>query len=62
MEGTWAGMGYPEMVDFTVFFHVYNKRIGNKILDAMSKNYKSKAKIDFVLSKRQISNWTKRIS
>ncbi len=33
-EGPWAGMGYPEIVDLTVFFHVHNKGIGNKLLDA----------------------------
>ncbi len=33
MEGPWAGMEYPEIVDLTVFFHVHNKGIGNKLLD-----------------------------
>lgn len=32
-EGPWACMGYPEIVDLTVFFHVHNKGIGNKLLD-----------------------------
>ena len=32
-EGPWIDMGYPEIVDFTVFFHVHNKGIGNKLLD-----------------------------
>jgi len=34
-EGPWAGMGYPEIVDLTVFFHVHNRGIGNKLLDAV---------------------------
>lgn len=33
-EGSWAGQGYPEIVDLTVFFHIHNKGIGNKLLDA----------------------------
>lgn len=33
VEGPWANMGYPEIVDLTVFFHVHNKGIGNKLLD-----------------------------
>lgn len=32
-EGPWANKGYPEIVDLTVFFHVHNKGIGNKLLD-----------------------------
>lgn len=32
-EGPWAGMGYPEIVDLTVFFHIHNKGIGTKLLD-----------------------------
>ncbi len=32
-EGPWAGMGYPEIVDLTVFYHVHNMGIGNKLLD-----------------------------
>ncbi len=32
-EGPLADMGYPEIVDLTVFFHVHNKGIGNKLLD-----------------------------
>ena len=32
-EGPWAGQGYPEIVDLTVFFHIHNKGIGNKLLD-----------------------------
>ena len=32
-EGPWAGMRYPEIVDFGVFFHLHNKGIGNKLLD-----------------------------
>ena len=31
MEGPWAGLGYPEIVDLTVFFHVHNKGIGNNL-------------------------------
>lgn len=34
-EGPFAGMGYPEIVDLTVFFHIHNKGIGNKLLDAV---------------------------
>ena len=34
-EGPWANMGYPEIVDLTVFFHVHNKGIGNKLLDVV---------------------------
>ncbi len=34
-EGPWAGQGYPEIVDFCVFFHVHNRGIGNKILDVV---------------------------
>ena len=36
-EGPWAGMGYPEIVDLTVFFHVHNKGIGNKLLDVVER-------------------------
>ena len=32
-EGPWVGMGYPEIVDLGVFFHIHNKGIGNKLLD-----------------------------
>ena len=32
-EGPWAGMGYPEIIDLTVFYHVRNQGIGNKLLD-----------------------------
>ncbi|MGN0507509.1 MAG: GNAT family N-acetyltransferase [Lachnospiraceae bacterium] len=32
-EGPWAGKGYPEIVDLTVFFHLHNKGIGSKLLD-----------------------------
>ena len=34
-EGPWAGKGYPEIVDLTVFFHLHNKGIGNKLLDVV---------------------------
>ena len=34
-EGPWAEQGYPEIVDFCVFFHVHNRGIGNKILDVV---------------------------
>lgn len=34
-EGPWSCMGYPEIVDLTVFFHVHNKGIGNKLLDVV---------------------------
>ena len=30
-------MGYPEIVDLTVFFHVHNKGIGNKLLDVVER-------------------------
>lgn len=36
-EGPWAGMGYPEIVDLSVFFHVHKKGIGNKLLDVAEK-------------------------
>lgn len=32
-EGPWAGKGYPEIVDLTVFFDAHHKGIGNKLLD-----------------------------
>ncbi len=32
-EGPWSGMEYPEIVDLSVFFHIHNKGIGNKLLD-----------------------------
>ena len=31
--GPWAGMGVPEISDFTVFFDVHHRGIGNKLLD-----------------------------
>lgn len=34
-EGPWVDMGYPEIVDLTVFFHVHNNGIGNKLLDVI---------------------------
>lgn len=34
-EGPWSCMGYPEIVDLTVFFHIHNKGIGNKLLDVV---------------------------
>ena len=34
-EGPWAGMGYPEIVDLSVFFYVHKKGIGNKLLDVV---------------------------
>ena len=34
-EGPWANMGYPEIVDMSVFLHAQNKGIGNKLLDAV---------------------------
>ena len=36
-EGPWAGMGYPEIVDLSVFRHVHNKGIGNKLLDVVER-------------------------
>ena len=33
-EGPWANQGYPEIVDLTVFYHVHNRGIGSKLLDA----------------------------
>ena len=33
-EGPFADMGYPEIVDLTVFFHMHKKGIGTKLLDA----------------------------
>ena len=32
-EGPWAGKGFPEIVDLTVFFDIHGKGIGNKLLD-----------------------------
>lgn len=32
-EGPWSGMGYPEIVDLSVFYYVHNKGIGNRLLD-----------------------------
>lgn len=32
-EGPWAGQGYPEIVDLSVFSHIHKKGIGNKLLD-----------------------------
>ena len=32
-EGPWVGMGYPEIVDLCVFFHLHKKGIGSKLLD-----------------------------
>lgn len=36
-EGPWAGKGYPEIVDLTVFFDSHHKGIGNKLLDAVER-------------------------
>lgn len=33
-EGPWAGMGYPEIEDLCVFFHVHKRGIGSRLLDA----------------------------
>ena len=33
-EGPWAGMGYPEIVDLCVFFHLHGLGIGSRLLDA----------------------------
>ena len=32
-EGPWAGMGYPEIVDLSVFIAARNQGIGNRLLD-----------------------------
>jgi len=32
-EGPWVGKGYPEIVDLSVFKHMQNRGIGNKLLD-----------------------------
>lgn len=32
-----VNMGYPEIVDFTVFFHVHNRGIRSKLLDVAEK-------------------------
>lgn len=32
-EGPLGGLGFPEIVDLTVFFNVHNKGIGNKLMD-----------------------------
>ncbi len=42
-EGPWANMGYPEIVDLTVFFHVHNKGIGNKLLDVVEQEAAKRA-------------------
>ena len=34
-EGPYAGCGWPEINDFTVFFHLHNRGIGNKLLDVV---------------------------
>lgn len=34
-EGPFAQTGYPEIVDFTVFFHLHKKGIGSKLLDVV---------------------------
>ena len=34
-EGPLAGKGWPEIVDFGVFFHLHKRGIGNKILDVV---------------------------
>lgn len=34
-EGPWGGMGYPEINDLLVFFHVHKKGIGSKLLDVI---------------------------
>ena len=34
-EGPFAGNGWPEINDFTVFFHLHKKGIGNKVLDVV---------------------------
>ena len=34
-EGPFAGKGWPEINDFTVFFHLHKKGIGNKLLDVV---------------------------
>lgn len=42
-EGPWANKGYPEIVDLTVFFHVHNKGIGNKLLDVVEQEAAKRA-------------------
>jgi GNAT superfamily N-acetyltransferase len=32
-EGPWAGMGFPEIEDLCVFFHVQKRGIGSRLLD-----------------------------
>ena len=36
-EGPFAGMGYPEINDLTVFFDVHGRGIGNRLLDVAEK-------------------------
>ena len=36
-EGPWANNGWPEIIDLCVFFHIHNKGIGSKLLDAAEK-------------------------
>ena len=33
-QGPWAGTGWPEIVDLCVFFHIHQKGIGSRLLDA----------------------------
>ena len=33
--GPWEGLGYPEINDLLVFFHVHKMGIGNKLLDVV---------------------------
>ena len=37
-EGPWIGKGYPEIVDLSVFNHMQNRGIGNKLLDVIEQD------------------------
>ena len=37
-EGPWIDKGYPEIVDLSVFNHMQNRGIGNKLLDVIEQD------------------------
>ena len=47
-EGPWANMGYPEIVDLTVFFHIHRKGIGSRLLDAAEREAFSRSDMVFL--------------
>ena len=42
-QGPYAGNGWPEIVDLCVFFHVHQKGIGSRLLDAAEQEAAKKA-------------------